>query len=145
MKQRSPGLVPPILALVVGACSPDAGSNPMAPPVAAHSVSLAVRGEALNALHAAVEDAQIRILPSFVDESANRRIGGTLAELQAALAGDDAATLAAALESGRALLRSQRTTLTDPGIVAELDALTVLFSTLDEAVPASLQVPSEVN
>jgi hypothetical protein len=145
VKQRSPGLVPPILALVVGACSPDAVSNPIAPPVAAHSVSLAVRGDALGALRAAVEDAQIRILPSFADESANRRIGGTLAELRAALAADDAAILAAALGTGRAVLRAERTTLTDPGTVAELDALTVLFSALDEAVPASLQVPSEVN
>jgi hypothetical protein len=141
VKQHSIGFVPPLLALVVGACSPDAGSNPIAPPAAVNSVSLAVQGAALTALRAAVDDAQLRILPSMSDESASRRIGGTLAGLQAALAADDATSLAATLESGRAAVLSERTALDDPGAAAELDALMVLFSALDEAVPASLHAP----
>ncbi|HYR09518.1 MAG TPA: hypothetical protein VEQ60_17220 [Longimicrobium sp.] len=134
MKKRSIGIVPPLVALVVGACSPDAPANPVAE---APGPSLAVQGERVATLRGALDDARTRVLPTL-EGAASERVDRALARAEAALAANDAAELAAALQQARDAIESGRASL-DEGAVVELDALLPLFVTLDDAVPVSLR------
>jgi uncharacterized membrane protein len=128
--------VSPLVALVVGACSPDAPATPVA---AARGPSLAVQGERVATLRGALDDARTRVLPTL-DGPASERVDHALARAEAALAANDAAELAVALQQARDAIEAGRASL-DEGAVVELDALLPLFVTLDDAVPVSLRRP----
>jgi uncharacterized membrane protein len=135
MKKRSIGIVLPLMALVVGACSPDAPANPVAE---ALGPSLAVQGERVATLRGALDDARTRVLPTLEDAPASERLDRALARAEAALAANDAAELAVALQQARDAIEAGRASL-DEGAVVELDALLPLFVTLDDAVPVQLR------
>jgi uncharacterized membrane protein len=135
MKRRSIGIISPLVALVVGACSPDAPANPVAE---ARGPSLAVQGERIATLRGALDDARTRVLPTLDGAAGSERLDLALARAEAALAANDAAELAAALQQARDAIESGRASL-DEGAVVELDALLPLFVTLDDAVPAQLR------
>jgi uncharacterized membrane protein len=135
MKKRSIGIVLPLVALVVGACSPDAPANPVAE---ARGPSLAVQGQRVATLHSALDDARTRVIPTLRGATGSERLDLALARAQAALADDDAAELAAALQQARDAIEAGRASL-DEGLVVELDALLPLFVTLDDAVPMPLR------
>jgi len=140
MMKRSLGLMPPVVALAMGACSPDAPANPVSATAAeVRAPALAVDAEASAALRGALDDARTRVLPTLGDAVAGQRLDQALARAQAALAADDGAELAAALQQVRAEMASARASLDDAGTVVELDALQPLFITLAEAVPTSLR------
>lgn len=137
MKRRTWAVAPPLLALAVGACSPDAAAGPAAVATVEAIHPLAVRGEAAEAMQTTVDDALTRVLPTFDDQGAASRIGQTLMEVDAAFLADDGVALAAALENARQSLATERASLQDTGAVAELDALALLLDTVEEAVPPS--------
>jgi uncharacterized membrane protein len=134
MKKRSIGIVSPLVALAVGACSPDAPANPAA---VDRGPSLAVQGEMVITLRGALDDARTRVLPTL-DRAASERLDRAFARAEAALAANDAAELAVALQQARDAVATGRASL-DDGAVVELDALLPLFVTLDDAVPAPLR------
>ena len=143
MKPRTSTVVPPLLALALGACAADAPTTPAEPPaaVAAKAPSLAVRGEPLAALRAAVGDATTRILPALGDEAARAPLRAALAGAEQALATDDAGALAAALRDAREAVAAERAALgPDAAAGPDLDALLLVLDGLDTAVPASLAV-----
>jgi uncharacterized membrane protein len=135
MKKRSIGIVLPLVALVVGACSPDVPANPVAE---APGPPLAVQGERVATLRGALDDARTRVLPTLRGAEGSERLDMALARAQAALAANDAAELAAALQQARDAIEAGRASL-DEGVVVELDALLPLFVTLDDAVPVPLR------
>lgn len=139
MKKRSIGIVSPLVALAVGACSPDA-TSPVAPSAAeARGPSLAVDEQGAAALRVALDDARTRVLPTLAGALAGERLDAALGQAEAALAADDAAALAAALQQVRATLAAEGTSLDDTGALVELEALEPLLFSLDDAVPAPLR------
>lgn len=141
MKHRTSGVVPPLLALALGACAADAPTTPrVSPPSeAAARLPLAMQGEALGALRTAVSDARSRILPALGDPAAHAPLGEALATADLALADDDAVALDAALRGARAAVAAEREALGHDGAAGpELDALLLVLDGLDTAVPASL-------
>lgn len=142
MTKRSLGMVSPLVALAVGACSPDAPGNPVAAPAAeARAASLAVADDATAALRVAVDDARTRVLPTLGDAAAAGRLDQALSAARAALDANDAGALAAALRQARDAVASGRASM-DEGAAVELEALLPLFTTLDDAVPAALRDPT---
>jgi hypothetical protein len=146
VKHRTSAVVPPLLALALGACAgADAPTAPAEPPAAAaaRGPSLAVQGEPLAALRAAVSDATSRILPALGDGEAHAPLRAALARADQALAGDDAAALASSLRAARAALASEReSAAADSGVAPDLDALLLVLDGLDGAVPAELATPA---
>lgn len=139
MKKRSMGIVSPLVALAVGACSPDA-TSPVAPSAAeVRGPSLAVDVQGAAALRSALDDARTRVLPTLDGALAGDRLDAALGRAEAALAANDAAALAAALQQVRATLASEGASLDDAGALVELEALEPLLVSLDDAVPASLR------
>ena len=141
MRHRTPPMLPPLLALALGACAADAPTTPAeAPPAAAAKApSLALRGEALGALRAAVSDARSRILPALGDPAAHAPLGEALATADQALAADDAVALVAALRGARAAVAAEREALgPDAAAGPDLDALLLVIDGLDTALPAPL-------
>ena len=142
MKHRTSGVVPPLLALALGACAADAPTTPrVSPPSTAATarLPLALQGEALGALRTAVSDARSRILPALGDPAAHAPLGEALATADQALAADDAAALVAALRGARGALAAEREALgPDAAAGPELDALLLVLDGLDTAVPAPL-------
>lgn len=147
MKHRTSSVVPPLLALALGACAADAPTLPAAPPAAAAAKgpSLAVQGEPLAALRTAVSDASSRILPALGEGEAHAPLRAAIARADQALASDDATELAAALREARAAVAAERNAMGDDPAAAEaapdLDALLLVLDGLDTAVPASVAGP----
>ncbi|MFL5383999.1 MAG: hypothetical protein ACJ8GN_15870 [Longimicrobiaceae bacterium] len=145
MKHRTSTVVPPLLALALGACAADAPTAPAEPPAsaAARSPSLAVQGEPLAALRTAVSDAASRILPALGEGEAHAPLRAALARADQALASDDAAALAGALREARAALAAEREAMGEDAEAApDLDVLLLLLDGLDTAVPASVAGPA---
>jgi hypothetical protein len=137
-------MVPPLLALALGACAADAPTTPPEPPAAAATApSLAVQGESLAALQSAVSDARSRLLPALGEEAAHAPLGEALAAADQALAANDARALAASLRDVRAAAAARREALgPDADAAPDLDALLLVLDGLETAVPASLAVTS---
>ena len=136
MRHR-PSVLFPLLLLALGACV-DGATAPLEPPaqVAERAPSLAVRGERLEALQAAVSDARSRLLPALGAAAAHAPLGAALAAADQALADDDARALAAALHDLRTAVAAEREAL-GPGAAAgpDLDALLLVLNGLHTAVP----------
>ena len=145
MNHRTSAVVPPLLALALGACAGEGPTAPAQPPaeVAAKGLSLAVQGESLAALRLAVSDATSRIVPALGDGAAHAPLRAALARADQALASDDAAVLAASLRAARAALAAERESLAaDADVAPDLDALLLVLEGLDTAVPATLAGPA---
>jgi hypothetical protein len=137
-------VIPPLLALAMGACATDAPTAAVEPAAAAAKApSLSVQGEPLAALQSAVSDAIGRVLPSLGDAADHAPLHAALAGAERALAADDARALAAALRAARAALSAEREALgPDAAVGPDLDALLLVLDGLDNAVPAALAGPS---
>ena len=144
MKPRT-SVVPPLLALALGACAADAPTAPAEPPAsaAAKGPSLAVQGEPLAALRTAVGDAASRILPALGDDAAHAPLRAAIARADQALAADDARALAGALRDARAAVAATREAMgPDAAAGPDLDALLLVLDSLDTAVPAAVAGPA---
>lgn len=136
MTPRFPAAIAPALAVALAACAADAPTTP-AP---REAPSLAVQGEALDAIAATVEDAHQRLLPALGDARAQTRLAGVLGRVDAALAADDAEALAASLAAARDALASEIRALgPDAAAAADLDALALTLDGVGDAVPAHLR------
>ena len=145
MRSRTSTVVPPLLALALGACAADGPTAPAVPPVsaAAKGPSLAVQGEPLVALRATVGDATVRILPALGEGEAHAPLRAALARADQALASDDASTLAGALRDARAAVAAERAAMgPEAELAPDLDALLLVLDGLDTAVPASVAGPA---
>jgi hypothetical protein len=146
VKSRTSTVVPPLLALALGACAADAPTAPRALPAseaAAKAPLLAVQGEPLAALRSAVSDAAGRILPALGDGAAHAPLRAALAAADEALAADDAPALAAALRAARSAAAAERAAMgPDAAAGPDLDALLLVLDGLDTAVPASVAGPA---
>lgn len=146
MKHRTSTVVPPLLALALGACAADAPTAPAEPPAsaaAAKGPSLALQGEPLAALRTAVGDAASRILPSLGEGEEHAPLRAAIARADQALAADDARALAGALRDARAALAAEREAMGEDAEAApDLDALLLLLDGLDTAVPVSVAGPA---
>jgi hypothetical protein len=146
VKPRTSTVVPPLLALALGACAADAPTAPTEPvSVAAKAPSLSLQGEPLAALRSAVSDAATRILPGLGDDAAHAPLRAALEGAEQALAADDARALAGALRAARTAITAEREAMGPDGAAApDLDALLLVLDGLDTAVPASVAGPSVV-
>ena len=145
MKTRTSIVVPPLLALALGACAADAPTAPAEPPAsaAAKGPSLAVQGEPLAALRTAVGDATSRILPALGEGEAHAPLRAAIARADQALAADDAHALAGALRDARAAVSAARQAMgPDAELAPDLDALLLVLDGLDAAVPAAAAGPA---
>ena len=145
MKHRTSAVVPPLLALALGACAADGPTAPAQPPAeaAAKGPSLALQGEPLAALRTAVSDATSRILPALGEGEDHAALRAAIARADQALATDDARELAGALREARAALAAEREAMgPDAEAAPDLDALLLVLEGLDTAVPASLTGPA---
>lgn len=145
MKPRTSSVVPPLLALALGACAADAPTAPAEPPAAAAAKgpSLALQGEPLAALRTAVGDAASRILPALGEGEAHAPLRAAIARADQALASDDAAALAGALRAARAAVAAERAAMdADAAAAPDLDALLLVLDGLDTAVPVSVAGPA---
>jgi len=147
VKPRTSSVVPPLLALALGACAADAPTAPAEPvsAAAAKGPSLSVQGEPLAALRSAVSDAASRILPGLGDDAAHAPLRAALEGADQALAADDARALAGALRAARGAIAAEREAMgPDAAAAPDLDALLLVLDGLDTAVPASVAGPSVV-
>jgi len=145
VKHRTSSVVPPLLALALGACAADAPMAPAESPAeaAAKAPSLALQGEPLAALRTAVSDAASRILPALGKGADHAALRAAIARADQALATDDARELAGALREARAALAAERAAMgPDTEAAPDLDALLLVLEGLDKAVPASLAGPA---
>lgn len=140
MTHRFSPVVVPTLVLALAACAVDAPTTPGASAPAGHAQSLAVSGQALDALRGTVSDAQVRLLPTLGDDEAQSRLGSALNGVDAALAADDAAALAKSLGAARTALAAEIQALgTDSPSAADLDALALTLDAVEHALPADMR------
>lgn len=140
MTRRISPMVVPALAMVLAACSGDALTTPGVTPPAHRGQSLAVSGEALDALRGTVSDARVRVLPGISDAEIQSRLSSALSGVSDALTANDAEALAASLGVANDALKIEiEASGTDSPAAADFAALGLALSAADEALPAHLR------
>jgi hypothetical protein len=140
VKHNPSRVVPPLLALALGACTADAPTAARAPEsVAARAPVLAVQGERLGELRSALTDARTRLIPALAGTTHPARLEAALAAADQAIDGDDARALAASMGRARSAVTAARQQMeADDPAAPELDALLLMLDGLSDAVPQSL-------
>lgn len=100
--KRSPRLALPLLAAGIGACAPDSPTAPVLAPDAPPATVIASVDAA--GLAVAVDDADLRVIPTLGSGTGAADVDAAFAALAAAVAADDASAARAASAAARASL-----------------------------------------
>lgn len=132
--------------VVLAACTPDSPTTPPFAPSAdaaseAAAISLLITAEQRHAVAASVADARTRLAPALGSEG--EALDAALSAAEAALGGDDASLLSAALRQTASATEAMSEA--HPELAADLSALALALQAAMITLPHELRIPDSVD